>query len=201
MNIGIIGAAAVGETMAAAFIQAGHDVLLSNRRGPQSLAPLINKLGPKAQAVTVAQSAACPVVLLAIPWTKVTEVLDSVVQWQAQVVLDATNQFLNYAPDFRTADLGDDTSSEIVARRIPDAKVVKVFNTLPVTGFFADRPSGYRRVAFMAGDHGDAKGLVKGLIESLGLVPIDLGSLRSGGALMQLGGALNGVELLRPDGR
>lgn len=201
MNIGMIGAAAVGETLAAEFIQAGHDVVLSNRRGPGSLASLIHKLGPKAKAGTLDQAAACPIVVLAIPWFNVANALQALPKWEGRILIDATNIFLNYFPDFRVADLGEDSGSEIVAGLAPDAKVVKAFNTLPIAGFFFDVPSGYKRVAFLAGDDAKAKTLVAGLIESIGLAPMDLGALNGGGRLMQLGSVFNGVELLKADGR
>jgi predicted dinucleotide-binding enzyme len=197
MNIGMIGAATVGETLAAAFILAGHDVVLSNRRGPGSLASLIHKLGPKAKAGTLAQAAACPIVVLAIPWFNVASALPALPKWEGRVLIDATNTFLHYLPDFRVADLGEDSGSEIVARLAPDAKVIKAFNTLPIAGFFLDAPVGYRRVTFLAGDDAKAKALVIGLIESIGLAPMDLGALGNGGRLMQLGGIFNGAELLK----
>jgi predicted dinucleotide-binding enzyme len=201
MNIGIIGAAAVGETLAVEFIRAGHEVLLSNRRGPGSLVSLIHRLGPKAKAVTLEQAAACPLVLLAIPWVAVAEALPALPKWEGRILIDATNTFLNYVPDFKVADLGDDSGSEIVARLAPDARVVKAFNTLPINGFFMGSPDGYKRVTFLAGDDAKAKRLVAELITAIGLAPMDLGSLSSGGRMMQLGGMFNGAELLKADER
>ena len=201
MNIGIIGAAAVGETLAAGFIRAGHEVLLSNRRGPASLTALIHRLGHKAKAVTLEQAAACDMVLLAIPWVSVAQVLPALPKWGGRILIDATNTFLSYVPDFKVADLGEDSGSEMIARLAPDARVIKAFNTLPIAGFFNGAPEGYRRVAFLAGDDADAKTLVAGLIKSMGLAPVDLGPLSSGGRLMQLGGIFNGAELLKADGR
>lgn len=201
MNIGILGAATVGETLAAAFIQAGHEVLLSNSRGPGSLASLIRKLGPKAKAGTLDQAAACPLVVLAIPWFKVAEALPKLPKWEGRILIDATNTFLNYYPDFKVADLGEDSGSEIVARLAPDAKVIKAFNTLPIGGFFTGVPDGYKHVAFLAGDDAGAKALVTELITAIGLAPMDLGALGRGGRLMQLGGIFSGAELLKANER
>jgi 8-hydroxy-5-deazaflavin:NADPH oxidoreductase len=199
MNIGILGAAAVGETLAVEFIRAGHEVLISNRRGPASLASLIHRLGPKAKAVTLDEAAACPLVLLAIPWVAVAEALPALPAWDGRILIDATNTFLNYVPDFKVADLGEDSGSEIVARLAHGARVVKAFNTLPINGFFMGSPDRYKRVAFIAGNDAEAKQVVSDLITSIGLAPIDLGSLGRGGRSMQLGGRFNGVELLRAD--
>ncbi|MDB6144428.1 MAG: hypothetical protein JWP80_3472, partial [Pseudomonas sp.] len=104
-------------------------------------------------------------------------------------------------PDFKVADLGEDSGSEIVARLAPGARVIKAFNTLPINGFFMGLPDGYKRVAFVAGDDAEAKQLVSELIASIGLAPMDLGALNSGGRMMQLGGRFNGVELLKADER
>ncbi|MEB0122630.1 F420-dependent NADP oxidoreductase, partial [Pseudomonas sp. CCI1.2] len=68
-------------------------------------------------------------------------------------------------------------------------------------GFFTGAPDGHRRVAFLAGDDAQAKACVTELIKSLGLAPIDLGPLASGGRQMHLGGVFNGAELLKPDER
>ncbi|MEB0077667.1 NADPH-dependent F420 reductase [Pseudomonas sp. CCI3.2] len=201
MNIGIIGAAAVGETLAAECIRAGHEVLLSNRRGPASLTSLIHRLGHKAKAGTLEQAAACNLVILAIPWVSVAQALPALPKWEGRILIDATNTFLNYLPDYKVADLGDDSGSEIIARLAPDARVVKAFNTLPIAGFFTGAPDGHRRVAFLAGDDAQAKACVTDLIKSLGLAPIDLGPLASGGRQMHLGGVFNGAELLKPDER
>ncbi|WP_397448074.1 NADPH-dependent F420 reductase [Pseudomonas sp. NA-150] len=196
MNIGILGAATVGETLAAEFIRAGHEVLLSNRRGPGSLSLVIHRLGSQARAVTLEQAAACPIVVLAIPWVSVKEALAKLPKWEGRILIDATNTFLNYV-DFTVDHLGDDSGSEIIARLAADARVVKAFNTLPIAGFFNAAPEGHKRVAFIAGDDAQAKASVAELIRSLNLVPMDLGTLGSGGRFMQLGGVFSGAELLK----
>ncbi|MGV8918409.1 MAG: NADPH-dependent F420 reductase [Pseudomonas sp.] len=200
MNIGILGAATVGEALAVEFIRAGHEVLISNRRGPGSLSLLIHRLGPKAKAVTLEQAAGCPLVILAIPWVGVKEALPKLPKWEGRILIDATNTFLNYV-DFAVDQLGEDSGSEIVARLAPDAKVVKTFNTLPISGFFNAVPEGHTRVAFLAGDDVQAKASVAALIKSIGLTPMDVGALGSGGRLMQLGGVFSGAELLKVNDR
>ncbi|MDY7560255.1 NAD(P)-binding domain-containing protein [Pseudomonas sp. 10B1] len=201
MNIGIIGAAAVGETLAAECIRAGHELLISSRRGPASLTSLIHRLGHKAKAGTLEQAAACELVILAIPWISVAQALPALPKWEGRILIDATNTFLNYLPDYKVADLGEDSGSEIVARLAPDARVIKAFNTLPIAGFFNLAPDGFKRVAFLAGDDAGAKAAVTDLIKSIGLAPIDLGPLATGGRLMQLGGVFNGAELLKANER
>ncbi|MGA5699773.1 NADPH-dependent F420 reductase [Peterkaempfera bronchialis] len=120
--------------------------------------------------------------------------------WQGRIVVDATNQFTRLPPDTRIADLGDLTGSEYVASLLPGARVVKAFNTLYGPYIAADprHPAG-RRVLFYAGDDPDAKARVHRLADQFGFAPVDLGSLRDGGRLMQLGGPLSGLHLLKQD--
>jgi 8-hydroxy-5-deazaflavin:NADPH oxidoreductase len=128
--------------------------VLSNSRGPESLADLIASLGLQAKTGTVAEAARTPIVLLAVPWIKVREVLTPLRDWDGRILIDATNIFLNYAAIFDVDDLDEMTGSEIVARLAPDARVVKAFNTLPMETMFAE-PSvpNARRALFLAGDH------------------------------------------------
>lgn len=198
MKIGFLGASTVGKTLAEQFIQIGHEVVLSNSRGPASLAAIVKSLGPKASAGTTVEAASAPVVVLAVPWPEVAKVLSGLRNWDGRILVDATNIFLSYAPHFEVADLGDDTGSEMVARLAPGARLVKVFNTLPITDFFKSvEPRHAKRVAVLAGDNSEAKTQIQALILAMGLAVIDLGRLRTGGILMQLGGALNGVNLVK----
>ena len=198
MKIGFLGASTVARTLATHFIRAGYEVILSNSRGPDSLSQICTELGSNAQAGTVDEAAAADIVVLAVPWVQVHVLLSGRASWERRILVDATNIFLSYAPDFRVADLGVDSGSEIVARLAPDARIVKAFNTLPIQQFFEGAPRGNgRRVLFVAGDDVDAKNTVAGLGEAIGLAAIDLGSLKYGGRLMQLGGALSAVKLIR----
>ncbi|MEU7004745.1 hypothetical protein [Nonomuraea sp. NPDC046570] len=84
-------------------------------------------------------------------------------------------------PDFKVADLGGRTSSEVVADLVPGASLVKAFNTLTpgVLGADPRTPAG-RRVIFLSGDDAGANDRVARLIQHAGWAPIDLGSLSMG---------------------
>src|SRR5579871_6652422 len=111
MQIGILGAGHIGATAAQLFVQAGHEVRISNARDPQSLAPLIARLGPHAQAATSTEViAASEVILLAIPWNK-RETLPAPSLFSHKIVIDAMNR---YPPGS-----GEKTSSEEVAAQLP----------------------------------------------------------------------------------
>ena len=127
MNIGIIGAGHIGATLARHFAKVGHEVGLSNSRGPESLSALVKSIGPNARAMTVAEAAKFgELVVLAVPW-RTAEALPAPELVAGKTVVDAMNP---YSADGEVIDLGKRTSSEEVARRLPGARLVKAFNTM-----------------------------------------------------------------------
>ena len=72
MTIGIIGAGGRGQAFAAHMAKAGYEVIVSNSRGPESLAEVVRQLGPRARALARDQEAAqADVVVVAVPWPQV----------------------------------------------------------------------------------------------------------------------------------
>src|ERR1700736_3801720 len=196
MKIGTIGAGEVARAFAVHLLKAGHEVLLSNSRGPSSLEQLVSKLGEGARAVTMSEAAKAPIVVLAVPWPKIEEVLGQLPDWEGRILIDATNQFL--LPSMELADLKGRLSSEIVSELAPTAKVVKALNTLYASNLARDPKEGKgRRVIFISGDDGGAKGEVSVLLKGLGFAVIDLGSLSEGGRAQQVGNGLAGVDLVQ----
>lgn len=197
MEIGIIGAGAIAQAFARQAIQAGHTVILSNRRGPDSLTEVIGRLGPRARADHVAAAAAAELVVLSVPWQQLAEAVAGLPDWGGRIVIDTTNPVIQ--PGFRLAELGGKTSSEVVAGLLPGARLVKAFNTLPSALLVADpQEAGGRRVVFLSGDDAGAKAEVGRLIDDLGFTGIDLGSLADGGRLQQFpGGPLPVLNLIR----
>lgn len=202
MRIGMIGAGRVAQAVAHHALAAGHEVVLSNRHGPASLAGLVRDLGPQAAAGTPAEAAKADQVLLAVPWAATGLDLEAtgVADWAGRIVIDATNHFAAPPPPVRIVDLGDLTASEYVASLLPGARVVKAFNNLYVPYIAADpsHPEG-RQIVLLAGDDPDAKRQVADLAGSFGFAPIDLGGLREGGRLIQLGGPLIPFHALKQD--
>jgi 8-hydroxy-5-deazaflavin:NADPH oxidoreductase len=196
MIIGTLGAGEVAQALAIHLLKAGHEVLLSNSRGPSSLTQLVSKLGKGARAVTMDEAAKAPMVVLAVPWPKVEAVLGKLPDWEGRILIDATNHFL--LPSMELADLKGRVSSEIVSELAPSAKVVKALNTLYASNLARDPKVGEgRRVIFVSGDDGGAKGEVGGLLKGLGFAVIDLGSLSEGGRAQQVGNGLAGVDLIQ----
>ena len=191
MKIGIIGAGNIGATTARLFVNAGHDVAVSNSRGPESLRVLVSELGPRARAMTVDDAASFgDIVLLAVPWRS-PEALPSPERVRGKVVIDAMNP---YRPDGALVDLGDSTSSEETLKRLPGARLVKAFNTIWYKHLASrarpDLRVDERHAIFVAGDDEEAKRVVMQLIEQIGFAPVATGNLRDGGRLQQPGSAV-----------
>ena len=195
MKIGFIGAGAVAQSIARSAIQAGHEVVLSARRGPQALGDIVAGLGPRASADTVQEVARLELVMLAVPWLQVPSALDGLPNWAGRILVDTTNPFTQLEPELVLADLGGTGASEIVAAHAPEARVVKAFNAIRMEHY--DKGPKFhdgKRVIFVSGDDKDAKAVVMGLVNDLGYAPVDLGGLVSGGRMQQAGGPIAGHD-------
>jgi len=194
MQIGIVGAGTVGLAVGRRLINAGHRVKLSSARGPDALTPVAQGVG--AEATSVTEAAAAELVLLAVPWPAVRDVLDLVPDWQGRILVDATNPFIAVDPP-QLDDLHGRSASVVVAEHAPGARVVKAFNSITMANFEKGPLEGHaRRVLFVSGDDSASKQTVQRLITELGYVPIDLGGLDDGGRMQQPGGPLAGPDLL-----
>lgn len=186
MRIGIVGAGAIGATAAELFERAGHDVVVGSRTN-----------GRVEEACRHGE-----LVLLAIPFggyaTLPAEALEG------RIVVDA----MNFLPsrDGSIAELEGDrlTSSEVLAEHLPEARIVKAFNTLAAETLAEEGlPPGdpQRLVLLVAGDDENAKRHVADLADEVGFEPVDTGGLADGGRLQQPGAPLFGAELTPPDVR
>jgi predicted dinucleotide-binding enzyme len=190
MKIGIIGSGNIGATVAHLFAKAGHQVEISNSRGPVSLKALVQSISSNNVTASTPEAAVrfAQVVLLAIPWRKRHELPPSDL-FKGKIVIDAMNP---YSENFEVIDLGNSTSSEEVRKQLPSARLVKAFNTMYYetlrTG--GSKSEDERLVLFVAGDDADAKGVVSRLIEEIGFTPVDTGSLREGGRKQQPGSSI-----------
>jgi 8-hydroxy-5-deazaflavin:NADPH oxidoreductase len=197
MEIGTIGAGAFAQAFARRALKAGHKVKLSNSRGPGSLRDVVNQLGPGATAASTDEAATCEMVLLAVPWDDVPGTLASLPRWNDQILIDGTNPFHGKAGEFTPADVGNLSTSQLVAALAPGARVVKALNNMTVPNLEADPVvNGARRVAFVSADDDGAKKRVELLLKELGFSVIDLGDLRDGALIQQAGGPLAGRDLL-----
>jgi 8-hydroxy-5-deazaflavin:NADPH oxidoreductase len=197
MTIGIIGSGAIGSAFAWTLARAGMEATISNSRGPDSLKELVRELGPSIKAGTREEASRADIVFIAVNWTRLPEALSGLPDWNGRIVIDANNPI--EAPLFKPVDLKGRVSSEVVADLVPGARVVKAFNHLRAE-ILAGNPKaqGGRRVLFYSGNDSAAKAEVAALIERIGFVGIDLGSLAVGGKLAQFpGGPLPNQNLVK----
>jgi 8-hydroxy-5-deazaflavin:NADPH oxidoreductase len=201
MRIGFIGAGNVTKTFGRHLINAGHEIIVSNSRGPETLAGVVADLGPGATAGTKKQAAESDVVILATNWTNVPEALKNI-DWHGRILIDATNAHMDPKPDISAegvkrsnAALKGRNSSEMVAELAVGARLVKSISNMPmawIQDYSSHKP---KTVIFTSGDDSEAKKIVIDLIDSIGFVAVDLGSLAQGGAMHQVGAPLSGLDL------
>ncbi len=178
-TVGIIGSGMIGGTVARLSVAAGHKVVLSNSRGPETLAELAAELGPLATAATAEQAAAAGrLVVVSVPVKAFSEI--PVKPLAGKPVLDTGNYYPQRDGDIADLQTGAVTSSALLQRYLTGAHVVKVFNNI----FFKHldslaRPSGAddRTALPIAGDDASAKAAVAAFLDSIGYDTVDGGSL------------------------
>ncbi|MGZ6038725.1 MAG: NADPH-dependent F420 reductase [Phenylobacterium sp.] len=186
MTYAIIGTGNVGTALARQFARAGIDVAIANRQGPDSIQPLVDELGAYVTATTLQAALDADVILLAIPFVAVEELAKTRADWAGKIVIDATNAY-GVSPEVMAGRL----SSDIVAKAVSGAHVVKTFNQLPAALLARDpAQDGGRRVIFVAGNDETATTSVKDLASRLGFSPIVIGRIDEGGRLLHIPGPL-----------
>ena len=187
MNILVIGAGNMGAGFVKQLHAAGHQVRVAARQADK-VASLAAQY-PGVQAVQPANAAReVDVVIVATGYPDAVAALRSVGSLAGKVVVDITNPL---TADYMGLTLGHGTSAaEEIAKAIPDALVVKAFNTLfaQVLAAGADFGSGQKASVFFAGDSDRAKQTVKTLAESMGFATIDAGGLKNARYLEPLAG-------------
>jgi hypothetical protein len=176
---GFIGSGMIGGTVARLSVAAGHHVVLSNSRGPETLQGLVEELGPLASAATGQQAAAAgDLVVVSVPLKAYPTLPAQALA--GKVILDTGNYYPERDGQLADLDSGALTGSELLQRQLPDAQVVKVFNNI----FFKHlaslaRPSGAadRTALPIAGDDDKAKATVTEFLDSIGYDTVDVGSL------------------------
>ncbi len=181
-TIGLIGAGHIGSQLARLSIENGYDVVLSNSRGPETLASLVKELGPRARAATVLEAArAGEIVVVTIPLKNIASV--PVEPLVGKVVIDTNNYYPQR--DGRIPALDDETTTtaELLQNHLPKSKVVKAFNHIyaqELTTHRQARSTPNRRALVIAGDDETAKATVARLIDQFGFDTVDAGPLAEG---------------------
>ena len=181
-TIGFIGSGKIGSTVARLAVDAGHDVVLSNSRGPETLADLVSELGPHARAATPEEAAeAGDLVVVTIPQKAYREV--PAAPLAGKPVLDTINYYPQRDGNVPELDDGSTTSTELLQAHLADAHVVKVFNNINFRHLATlGRPAGdaERSALAIAGDDAGAKAAVTEFLDSIGYDAYDAGPLAEG---------------------
>lgn len=178
-RFGIIGAGHIGSTLARGLVDRGHDVVISNSRGPASLQELAAELGEHAQAGTVTDAATQgEVVIVTVPLKAYQEV--PVAPLAGKIVLDTNNYY--WERDGRIAALEEKTTttSGMLQEHLPESKVVKAFNHIMSGQILTDgSPAGTpgRRALATSSDHADAVAFVTALYDEFGFDTVNAGPL------------------------
>lgn len=215
MTIGIIGAGALGSNVARALAQSNIPAVIASRRGPEALKELTSQLGPGIRPGSVEEAAKADIVLVALRWVDLESVLRTMPAWNGRIVIDSTNPVAFLEPDsperrdptnplaaygIKAIDLKGQTSSEVFAKLVPGARVVKAFNNLHAQTLAHPKATNGQRVLFYSGNDADAKAKVGDLVAKLGFLGVDLGSLEASGRLTELpGGPLGTLDLVKAE--
>jgi predicted dinucleotide-binding enzyme len=179
-TIGFIGAGKIGSQLARLAVKNGHDVVLSNSRGPETLSALVKELGPRARAGTPSEAAkAGEIVVVTIPLKNIRSV--PVEPLAGKIVIDTNNYYPQRDGHIAELDNETTTTAELLQAHLPTSKVVKAFNHIYAAALTADgSPAGTkdRRALVIAGDDRDAKATVARLIDQFGYDVVDAGPLK-----------------------
>ena len=178
-TIGIIGAGHIGSQVARAAIAVGYDVVISNSRGPETLADLVADLGPKARAATAAEAAAAgDFAVVTVPLKNYEQV--PVEPLAGKIVIDTNNYYFERDGHIAALDNGVDTVSGMLQRHLPTSKVAKGFNHIMAADITTDVfPAGSpeRRALATSSDFEEAAELVQRLYDELGFDTVNVGPL------------------------
>jgi len=181
-TIGVIGAGHIGSQLARLAVAHDYDVVISNSRGPETLASLVAELGPRARAATPAEAAAAgDVVIVTIPLRAIGTVPAEPLK--GKIVIDTNNYYPQRDGHITELDEESTTTAELLQRHLPHSKVVKAFNHIyaaELTTHGQARGTADRRALVIAGDDVSAKRVVADLIDQFGFDVVDAGPLKEG---------------------
>lgn len=180
MKIGIIGAGFVGRAIGKLAVRSGHQAMLSNSRGPQTLFSL--KYGIGCEVGTVERAATFgDIVVVAIPLAAYRSVPAEPLA--GKVVIDTDNYYPERDGRIPELDAGATTTSALLARHLPRSRIVKAFNAITMNDLETDgRPGGApdRRALPLAGDDAEDKAIAVRLYDEFGFDAVDVGPLSEG---------------------
>ena|SRR5438128_2691704 len=180
MRIGILGSGLMGGKLGTIFARAGHEVVFSYARTEKKLSKLARDAGPRATAGSPADAVrTADTVLLAVHWSRVDDVLDQAGDLSGKVVV--TCALPMNANDSNLVVAQTSSGAEELAKKIPKARVVAAFGTVPsevLFGVYEHRRRKNRPSLIYLGDDAKARKVAVQLIRDVGFEPVDAGPLR-----------------------
>ncbi len=178
-TIGVLGAGHIGRYFSLTAISHGHEIVIANAKGPETIAGLVEELGPSARAATAAQAArAGDWALVAIPLPGAAQLPAE--ELAGKIVLTTCNYFRKRDGSFADIDTGRLTVPGYIQSRLPTSLVVRAFNHIDAAQIQSDgTPPGTanRRGLAYAGDDEQAKALTAEMYDQFGFDPVDAGGL------------------------
>ncbi|WP_433125560.1 NADPH-dependent F420 reductase [Micromonospora sp. CA-240977] len=178
-TIGFVGAGQMGSVIARLSVKAGYDVVVSNSRGPETLADLVAGLGPRARAATVTQTVAvADLIVVSVPFKAYRQVPFR--DMAGKVVLDTSNYYADRDGNIPQLDSGSLTTAELQQQQMGRAHLVKVFNNIKHTHLESlARPAQAkdRTALTVAADDLNAKLAATAFLKKIGYDVVDVGSL------------------------
>jgi len=180
MRVGILGSGLMGAKLGTIFARAGHEVIFSYARSEEKLEKLAREARGKARAGTPAEAAKdADALLLAVHWSRIDDVLKRAGNLSGKVIVTCS---LPMNKDDTKLIHGTTTSgAEELAKKVPKAKVVSAFNTVPsevLFGVYAAQRRAKRPSLVYCGDDRKAKNVAAKLIHDVGFDPVDAGPLK-----------------------
>lgn len=180
MRVGILGSGLMGGKLGTLFARAGHEVIFSYARSPEKLKKLARDAGRKARAGTVGEAGReSGVLLLAVHWSRIDDVVKQAGDLSGKVVV--TCSLPMNADNTELVIAHTSSGAEELARKIPKARVVSAFNTVPsevLSGVNQARRKAIRASLVYCGDDKRAKAVAVRLIRDVGFDPVDAGPLQ-----------------------
>ena len=180
MRVGILGSGLMGGKLGTIFARAGHEVVFSYARGEKKLEKLARDAGGKARAGTPAEAVQqADALLLAVHWSRVDDVLKQAGNLAGKIVVSCSLPMNN--DDTALVVTHTSSGAEKLAKRIPKARVVSAFNTVPsevLFGVYEARRKATRPSLVYCGDDSRGKRVAAELIRDVGFDPVDAGPLR-----------------------
>ena len=178
-TIGIIGAGHIGSAVARKAVELGYEVVISNSRGPETLADLVAELGPKARAATAAEAAAAgDFAVVTVPLKNYKDV--PVEPLAGKIVIDTNNYYWERDGRIAELDKGEATTSGLLQEHLPESKVAKGFNHIMASEITTDGTptgTGNHRALATASDYPEAAELVTRLYDEFGFDTVNIGDL------------------------